>query len=290
MECGREAIQYGRMSRFAWTLAALAPAAALAGGGQIGYAQATGYFKKDTRPTLYQPLNLLDSREATAWCSTTADPLSEQLTFGFKDSVTIDEVRVYTGNGFDDSTWKEFSKAKKFSLKGPTGGTKFTLADERGLQAVPIKPALEGARFTLEVLDQFPSDDPDSPVCITDIVFYSEGKPLNGAWLTQKLKYDKGRAGLMGTWFGGPPGAPDHYLSFYFDGTFQYSYEPYDPTVKRKAFHGDYDASGGRLTLDVPGKGRVSVKIHRDKAGDGRTLNLEGDIPEDLKQTFRDKI
>ena len=27
----------------------------------VGFAQATGYFKKDTRPTLYQPLNLLDA-------------------------------------------------------------------------------------------------------------------------------------------------------------------------------------------------------------------------------------
>jgi hypothetical protein len=158
---------------------------------------------------------------------------------------------------------------------------------------VPISPPLVGARFTLEVLDQYPSEDPDAPVCITDIVFYSEGKPLNGSWLTQKLKYDKGRAQLMGTWFAGPEGAPDHYLSFYFDGSFQYSFEPYDPALKHKAFHGEYDASGSRLTLDVPGKGRVSVRIHRDKKGDDaavRTLTLEGDLPEDLKQTFRDKI
>ena len=103
------------------------PAVSLAAAPQIGYAQATGYFKRDTRPTLYQPLNLLDGREATAWCSPTADPLSEQITFGFKEPAKIDEVRVYTGNGFDDSTWKDFAKAKKFSLKGPTGGTKFTV-------------------------------------------------------------------------------------------------------------------------------------------------------------------
>ena len=32
----------------------------------VGYAQASGYFKKDSRPSLYQPLNLLDGREATS--------------------------------------------------------------------------------------------------------------------------------------------------------------------------------------------------------------------------------
>ncbi|HEX4621799.1 MAG TPA: hypothetical protein VH208_09560 [Myxococcaceae bacterium] len=281
------------MRRSSLAVLALAPWSAFASAPPIGYAQATGYFKKDTRPTLYQPLNLLDGREVTAWCSPTADPLSEQITFGFKDAARIDEVRVYTGNGFDDSTWKEFSRAKKLSLKGPVAGAKFQVADERGLQSVPINPPLVGARFTLEVLDQYPSEDPDAPVCITDIVFYSEGKPLNGSWLTQKLKYDKGRAQLMGTWFAGPEGAPDHFLSFYFDGSFQYSYEPFDPTVKHKSFHGEYDASGSRLALDLPGKGRVSVRIHRDKKGDdagARTLNLEGDLPEDMKLTFRDKI
>src|SRR6476619_3162807 len=81
--------------------------------GPIGYAQATGYFKKDSRPTLYQPLNLLDGRESTAWCSPTGDPLSEKLTFGFKGPVTIDEVRVYTGNGFDEATFTDFGRAKK---------------------------------------------------------------------------------------------------------------------------------------------------------------------------------
>src|SRR5215471_20290733 len=77
----------------------------------IGYAQATGYYKKDTRPTLYQPLNLLDGREITCWCSTSSDPLAETLTFGFKDMAKIDEIRIYTGNGFDDRTFQEFSRA-----------------------------------------------------------------------------------------------------------------------------------------------------------------------------------
>ena len=278
----------GRIVLILGAVLASAPAA-------IGYAQATGYFKKDTRPTLYQPLNLLDGREATAWCSTTSDPLSEQITFGFKDAVRIDEVRVYTGNGFDDSTWKDFSKGKKFSLKGPTNGTEFTVADERGLQSIAIKPPLQGARFTFEVLDQFLSEDPDAPVCVTDIVFYSDGKPLNGSWLTHKLKYDKGRAALMGTWFAGPVGAPDRFLSFFFDGTYQYSYEPFDPTLKHKSYRGDYDGTPTRLTMDIPGKGRMALRITRDKKTDeggqtAHTLTFHGDAPEDLRQVFRDRI
>lgn len=276
-------------------LTALFATPALAAAPGIGYAQATGYFKKDSRPTLYQPLNLLDGREATAWCSTSADPLDEVLTFGFKGPVRIDEVRVYTGNGFDASTFQDFSRAKKLIFKGPTGAQAVTLADQRGQQAVGLKPALEGAQFTLEIHDHFPAEDPEASVCITDVVFYSDGKPLNGPWLTQKLKYDRAQAPLLGTWFAGSEGAPDKYLSFYFDGTYRFVYDPWDPAMKDKVFEGEYDPSGSKLSLQISGKGRVPVKIRREKtkseSGDEqRTLSLEGDVPPELKSVFRDRI
>ncbi len=266
------------------------PAGALAQA-PIGYAQATGYFKKDSRPTLYQPLHLLDGREATAWCTPTSDPLDDHLTFGFKGPARIDEVRIYTGNGFDDAAFAEFSRAKKIVIKGPTGAQTLTLADQRGQQAVALNPPLQGQQFTVEVLDQFHAEDPQAPVCITDIVFYSEGKALNGPWLTQKLKYDRAQAPLLGTWFAGSEGAPDRYLSFYFDGTWRFVYEPWDPAQKGESFGGEYDGAGNRLTLES-GKSRSSLRIKRTEggAGEGRTIQLEGDVPGELKQTFRDRM
>src|SRR4051812_7994397 len=74
----------------------------------VGYAQATGCYKRETRPSLYQPLNMLDGREVTAWCSRSGDHLADVLSFGFKGTAKVDEVRVYTGNGFDDATFKQF--------------------------------------------------------------------------------------------------------------------------------------------------------------------------------------
>jgi hypothetical protein len=181
--------------------------------GPVGYAQATGYYKKDTRPTLYQPLNLLDGRDATAWCTTGSDPLNDTLVFGFKGSARIEEVRITTGNNFDGNTFKEFARAHKFELKGLRDGRKFTVADQRGVQAVPLSPPLEASRVTLEVLDVYPSDDPEASVCITDVVFISDGKPLNGPWMAPKLKYDKSMQPLLGTWFAGYEGAPDRFLN-----------------------------------------------------------------------------
>ncbi len=264
------------------------PAAA----GPVGYAQATGYFKKDSRPTLYQPLNLLDGRDATAWCSTTSDPLGELLSFGFKGVTRIDEIKVTTGNNFDEHTFQLFSKAKKLSIKASKGAQAFTIEDQRGPQTITLNPPLEGSRVTIEVLDQYPSDDLDQPVCITDVIFISAGKALTGTWLTTKLKYDKNHAPLMGTWFRGFEGTPDRFLAFNFDGTFRYTFEPYDSTLgKAKTIEGTYEASATRLTLEIPGtKGKVALKYSRDenkKAGHGHTLVLEGEVPEDLKGVFR---
>lgn len=264
--------------------------------GPIGYAQATGYFKKDSRPTLYQPLNLLDGRDATAWCSTTSDPLGELLSFGFKGNTRIDEIKVTTGNNFDESTFQSFSRAKKLSIKGAKGTQAFTIGDQRGPQTITFNPPIEGSRITIEVLDHYPADDLDQPVCVTDVIFVSDGKPLNGSWLTTKLKYDKNHAPLMGPWFAGFDGTPDRFLSLNFDGTFRYSFEPYDATrAKEKVIEGTYEASPTKLTLEIPGtKGKLPMKYSRDenKKGSkgGFTLQLEGDskdIPEELKGTFR---
>lgn len=256
----------------------------------IGYAQATGYFKKDSRPTLYQPLHTLDAREVTAWCSTTADPLEDILFYGFKGSVTIDEVRIFTGNGFDADTFQSFNRAKKIALKTGQGGRTFQLNDQRGLQAVTLNPPLQGTDFRLEILDVFAAEDPDTPVCLTDVVFYSNGKALNGSWLTSKLKYDKGQAPLLGTWFGGYEGAPDQFLSFYFDGTYRFLHHPFDPAQKDRAYSGSYDASGKRVSVQVPKAGKISAELDREGEGLGQTLLLKNEqLPEELKQSFRRK-
>lgn len=270
----------------AFALVALVAAPASAGG--IGYAQATGYFKKDSRPTLYQPLNLLDARDITAWCSTTSDPLNELLSFGFNGPVRIEELRINSGNNFDANTWNEFGRARKLVVKSGKQSQTITIEDVRGAQAVQLNPPMLGSRFTIEVLDQYPAEDPDASVCVTDIVFVSEGKPLNGPWLTTKLKYDKATALVMGTWYAGFEGTPDRFLSLNFDGTFRYSYEPFDTTRnKEKVVQGTYDASSSRIVFEIGGK-KTAVKFSKDPAKKGGfNLNFDGELPEDLKGSWR---
>jgi hypothetical protein len=260
----------------------------------VGYAQATGYYKRDTRPTQYQPLNLLDGREVTAWCARGGDALADVLSFGFHGTAKIDEIRVYTGNGFDEASFQRFGRARKLMLKTSTGASTFTVADRRGLQAVTLNPPLKGSNFTLEILDEYPPEDPEMPVCLTDVVFYSDGRPLNGAWMTPKLKYDRHRAPLLGTWYAGYEGAADQTLSFFFDESYRYVFEPLDPELKGKVLQGTYDVSGSRIELEIPGKGKVLATIRRDRQEDEKgnvrhTLTLEGaGLPASLTTTFRD--
>ncbi len=260
---------------------------AVAGG--VGYAQATGYFKKDTRPTLYQPLNLLDARDATAWCSTSSDPLNDLLTFGFTAPTKIDEVRIVTGNNFSEATWAEFARASKLVFIAGKQREAIELKDERGLQSFTFGKPITTTRLTLEVRDQYPAEDPDQPVCITDVVFLSEGKPLNGAWLTNGLKYDKNVHGLMGTWFAGYEGGPDRFLALHYDGTYRYSYEPYDTKkAQPKVVEGRWDVQGARLVFELGGK-KYAPKFSKDPdtKATGYVLTLDGDVPDELKGPFR---
>lgn len=259
---------------------------AVAGG--VGYAQATAYFKQDSRPTLYQPLNLLDGRDATAWCSPTSDPLNDVLTFGFSAPVRLDELRVSNGNNFDTGTWGTFSRVSKIVIRSGKRSQTFTLEDLRGPQSVRLEPPMTGARFVVEILDTFPAEDPDQPVCLTDIVFYTDGKPLNGPWLTTRLKYDRSAAPLLGTWFAGFSGTPDRFWSFNFDGTFNYRYEPYDElTAKPRTLDGTYDVSATKLVLDIKGKRTSMGFVRLPRKGGSFELKLDGEPPADLKGEWR---
>lgn len=261
--------------------------------GPMGYAQATGYYKQESRPTLYQPLNLLDGRDATAWCTPTADTLTDHLSFGLKADEKIEEFKISNGNNFSAETWAAFGRAKKIEIKAGSQTRTINLEDQRGMQTVTLDPPLDGSRFTVEVLDSYPPDDPDQPVCVTDFIFVSQGKALSGSYLTSKLKYDKSLFQVMGTWFGGYDDKPDHFLSFFFDGTFRYSYEPYDTQrYKPKNLEGEFDVSGGRIVFTIKGaKGKVAAKMQKDASRKGSkggfTLAFEGEVPAELKQVFR---
>lgn len=267
----------------------LATAASAASNAPPGYAQAPRYLDQESQPERYVPLHLLDGRDTTAWCAPPGEA-RPRVIIGFKDVVSVDEVRVYTGDGTDRAAFKARARAKKLTLTVLDASRALKVEDKRGLQVVPLRPALLGARFILEVVERFPGAKDDAPLCLTDLVFFSGGKPLNGTFLAPRMKYDARTAPLLGTWFGGLEGAPDRFLSFYVDGTYRFSREPLEGGGP-SSYTGTYTVSGTRLTLDVPKRGRVAVRLKRGDAEGGQTpgatLEVEGPVPEDWGQAFR---
>ncbi|GHG82553.1 hypothetical protein [Comamonas sp. JC664] len=266
----------------------LATAATAAPNVPPGYVQTDDWLERNSQPERYGPLNVLDGRDTTVWCVSGEAPAS--FTFGFKDIVTIDEVRVYTGDGSDRAAFKARARARKLTVTGVKEARSVSVEDKRGLQAVPLKPALRGARFTLEVSDRFRGANDDAPVCVTDIVFYSGGKALNGTWLAPKLKYNARLAPLLGTWFGGLKGAPHRFLSFYLDGTYSFTEEPLEGEVS-STVSGAYTLSGDKLSLEVPSIGRVTARFPRGDAEGTRapdaSLEFDGPVPETWGREFR---
>lgn len=268
----------------------LSTAASAASTVSPGYALAEDWLERKSQPERYVPLHLLDGRDTTAWCATGEDPAP--ITIGFKDAVTVDEVRVYTGDGTDRAAFKAHARARKFTLTSVDASRSLTVEDKRGLQAVRLSQPLPGARFILEIVDRFPGAKDDAPVCITDVVFYSGGKALNGTWLASKLKYNARLAPLLGTWFGGLEGAPEGFLSFYWDGTYRYTREPLEgggPT----SVTGTYTLSGTRLSLEVPKRGRVTLRLQKGGEEGTRSpeasLEVEGPLAEEWGREFRGK-
>ncbi|MFP2931634.1 discoidin domain-containing protein [Pyxidicoccus sp. 3LG] len=266
----------------------LATAASAASTVPPGYIRADDWLERESQPERYVPLHLLDGRDTTAWCATGDSPAP--VTIGFKDAVSVDEVRVYTGDGSDRAAFKAHARARKFTLTSVDASRSLTVEDKRGLQAVRLSSPLQGARFILEVVDRFPGADPAAPVCVTDLVFYSGGKALNGTWLAPRLKYDGRLAPLLGTWFGGLEGAPESFLSFYLDGTYRYTREPLEgggPT----SVTGTYTLSGTRLSLDVPKRGRITGTFKGGGKEGTRSpdaaLSLEGAVAEEWGREFR---
>jgi hypothetical protein len=256
----------------------------------VGWVRASGQLDAST-PSRYTPLNLLDGLSSTVWCSRNADALSESLSFGFAEPVTLTRVDVSTGNGASAESFHASSRVRKLLLRGPEATATLTLEDRMGPQTVQLAQPMRGKNFTLEVLDSFSAEDPLTPVCLGDVLPFSGTTALAGAALRKLLVYQPGRTEVLGLWYGGPEGAPDRTLTFFLDGTWRSL--PEGSGAKGKPLGGKWWTKAGAVWLTVPGLGKVEArpKLNVQKDAAGRpliTLALEGQVGE-LKQTYRDR-
>ncbi len=255
----------------------------------VGWVRASGQLDAST-PSRYTPLNLLDGVPSTVWCSRGADALSEMLSFGFAEPVTLTRLEVTTGNGASEETFHAFSRVRKMLVRGPTGTATVTLEDRQGPQSVPLPKALRGQIFALEVLDTFPAEDVLASACLADFLPYSGTTPLAGAALRKHLAYQPGASEMLGVWYGGPAGAPDHSLTFFLDGSWRSA--PEGPSGRGRPLAGKWGLKDGEVWLSIPGMGKVEAhpRFSQSMAGGKPVaiLSLEGPVGE-LRQTYRDR-
>jgi hypothetical protein len=270
----------------------LASSTALAQGSpMVAYLQATGFAKQDAKAPMLQPLNLLDGKSTTAWCSPTSDPLNELIWFGFKEEVSLDALRITTGNAGDTKSFDSFGRVQKVSIRSGSEVRTVELEDIATPQTLSLSPPLVGARFIVEILDQHPSEDISAPVCMSDFLPVSQGRALAGPALQSKLKFDKNSSQLVGAWYAGYDGKPDSFLTFHIDGSFRFAYEPFDGgRNKPKSLTGSYEVNGNRVTLSAAGKKFNSGFVKDAAKGGGLKLSLSGELPPELtKLAFRNR-
>jgi hypothetical protein len=256
----------------------------------VGWVRASGQLDAST-PGRYTPLNLLDGVPATVWCSRNADALSESLTFGFAEPVTVTRLEVTTGNAATEETFHAFSRVRKLLLRGPDATATVTLEDRLGPQTVQLAKPLKGTHFALEVLDTFSAEDPLAPACLADVVPYAGATALAGPVLKKWLVYQPGRTEVLGLWYAGPESAPDRTLTFFLDGTWRYL--PEGQSSKGKPLSGKWWTKAGDVWLTLPGMGKVQARPRIATRQDPgakplTTLSFEGQVGE-LKQAFRDR-
>lgn len=256
----------------------------------VGWVRASGQLEPSA-PARYTPLNLLDGLPDTVWCSRNADALSESISFGFADVVTLTRLDITTGNAASPDTFHAFSRVRKLLLKGPDGTATVTLEDRLSPQPVQLAKPLKGKHFTLEVLDTFSAEDPLAPACLADVLPYSGTTALAGPALKKRLGYEPGRSEVLGLWYAGPDGSPDSTLTFFLDGSWHSA--PEGPSGKMKPLSGKWWTKAGELWLSIPGMGKVAARAHVSTKQDASgkplaTLSFEGQVGE-LKQTFRDR-
>ena len=232
----------------------------------------------------------MDGDLRTAWCAASSDAQADALSLGFATMVAVDEVRIGTGNQVDTATFHASARPRKFVLRTDGRASTFSVADTEGIQSVKLDAPLQGAVFTLEVLDVEPAEDPAAPACISEVELVSHGKPIPHP-KKALLQWNPDRARLLGIWYAGDESNPDQSLAFFIDGSWLYRAVVYDEPTRPKTIAGTWGLDKKGLWMKAPGsgKGRVTpqVETKSDPRGKGRsTLQLKGGVPARCASSF----
>ncbi|MBI5511508.1 MAG: hypothetical protein HY903_22355 [Deltaproteobacteria bacterium] len=217
----------------------------------LAYVRASSQYLAEKAPAAYHPLNLLDDDPATVWCEgIDGTGEGEEIRFYFKEAQKVDRVVV-------TPTPETGRRVSIVRLSDGTNNVNIELADS--IEQQPLKRPLSGTTYTLTVVQvaepQRESKLDKSVACLADVLLYFKNKPFGGKTSPDKLKYDARRDQILGRWSGEPLGAPERFMIFAIDGTWDWTFVPM-LGGKSSRVTGEYRFRGDRLLMRKGETGR----------------------------------
>jgi hypothetical protein len=233
----------------------------------------------------YHPINLLDEDPSTTWCEG-AEGLGEDenVVIYFKKRQRINRIVVNpaTSSG---------RKIQRLRISDGSNKINIDVGDE-GIDQNLSHP-LEGQTFEITIAKVAGPNSgalPPDVACIADVVLYQGNQPFGGK-PNEKIRYDERLDKLLGRWQGGPLGAPEKFIVFSLDGTWEWNFSPLIGGRGRR-LSGEYRFRGKRLLMREGEVGRWSdiqlkverIKVDPDEVGapseDYDRMTLQGPLTE----------
>jgi hypothetical protein len=243
-----------------------------ASAGEVLYARSNGDFQKRTHPGRYSALNILDDDTSTVWCSFGTGKGAE-IEVVFTEPVRIEKMTVATGNQQSDRTFQSFNRVRRMAVSEGDMMHMVEIEDKQGPQNLSFDPTLNTDRLVLKLRAGYRGSG-KRHTCISDIVFYQGGRPLNGKQLRAKVKKGRRVIDFLDTWVSGPDYARDRELIFGVTGAYRFLYIPNDPQETSLRKTGSWRMQGKNPAIRLGGKW-IPVKVKRDDAGRVQKLKVE---------------
>jgi hypothetical protein len=229
----------------------------------LAYVRASSQYQRDKATEGFHVLNLLDDDRETIWCEgSDGTGEGEEIRFYFKSPQKIDRIVV-------TPTPLSGRRISRLRVSDGTNSANIDLDDATTVQVQPLKKSMEGTTFIVTITEVAEplkgSKLPDTVACLADVLFYYKNKLFGGKMTPDKFSYDRQRDKILGRWSGEPLGAPERFLTFAIDGSWEWTFVPMLGGKSEKV-NGEYRFRGDRLLMRRGETGRwadVNFKYKR---------------------------
>lgn len=229
---------------------ALLPWSRFAHADGLAYVRVSSHLRKGIDAAQYHPLNLLDDDPETLWCETgNRFGEGEEIRFFFKGEQKIDRIVVVP-------TLQSARSILSVEVSDGTHSVSVEVGSEPAKK--DLERSLKGSDYVVrieEVGEPSTDESAKNVACLADVLLSHRGHLFGGNLESKMLRYDKHREKILGRWGAGQLGAPERFLLFALDGTWEWTHVPL-MGGKKKRVVGEYRFRGNRLLLRKGRKGR----------------------------------